>query len=309
VSSTLTASRGIQALLAHLQGNVARGSAMVRSTGLSGSVPKGAFAVPVINGQTREDALVFVRPNQATADGSWFVTSGGAEVDIESVQGGTHVNLPAGTELRWIPALSGVEARSLVVGAMTGGDRSGPLRQVRYFKDLGGQQQARALYNASVTDYPAVLLAWDSSIPADGSSQAFYGPNATRPGRGVRVWRHEWAIHLITSRLDTADERTREGDQLRDYMCRLLTDRVAVRGLRVSLDPGTQMMGAKLLMVTPTVYVDEITFGTAYTLSKYQLPDDPEPQVWSWTRMQGVLPAQAPTQSEINLPDQTVPMT
>lgn len=314
--STLRTIRGIMAALQPLQGSYSSGIALVRSTGPTGYVPGGSFAVPALSGQSREDAVCFVPKNSTARDGSWLVTEAGTQLPLESVQGGPHTNVPAGTPLRWVPALDGIEPISAVHTALTGGNAvptltsytGSALRQVRYFKDLG-EVSARSLFNAGVNDYPAAVLAWASDAPADGSSQAFYGPNATRPGRGRRVHQAVWILHLITSRLDTVDERSREGDELRDEVMRLLTDRIAVRGLNVSMDPGTQVQGAHLTTVSPTVYVEQITFGTAYTLIKRPLPETPGPQPWEWTRMKTEVPAETPTQSEINLPDQTVPMT
>lgn len=285
--STLAASRALQALLQQLQGSPSTGIATVRSTGATGSVPGSSFAVPIVGGQAREDAVLFV-PRNTAADGAWPVTAAGSSVPVESVQGGTHVNLPEGTVLRWLPALAGIESQSTLSTATTGGTRTGPLRQVRYFKDLGSQEKARALYNAQVHDYPAAVLAWANTAPADGSVQGSYGPQATRPGRGVRVFRAYWVLHLITSRLDTTDERTREGDQLRDDVLELLTDRVAVRGLHVSLEPGVQVQGARFLEVAPTRYLDEVTFSTAYSLRRRELPRPPgyESATWETSTLQ-----------------------
>jgi len=213
VSASTYFARAIQALLQAQMGMYSSGNLLMRSTGATGTVPAHAFAIPILDNQLHEDALVFVQANPDTEDGSWEVTDSGTEIPVQSVQGGNHINQAAGVECRWDPELTGIEETSVVaVGGLTGGVQRtgrGTLRQVRMYKSLGSVPEAQDFFRAKVAHYPAGVLTWVASSPADGVSGPSLGPNTGRVGANRRLFQHDWQLFLVTSRQASAEERTR----------------------------------------------------------------------------------------------------
>ena len=302
-SNTLYASRALLGLFSWLQGPFATGNVVVRSTGATGTLPAQTFLVPVRTGQLDEGGCILVLRNPATQNGSWPVTAAGSTVPVAALQGGPAGNTPAGTAYRILPEMAGLEPVATSAAGLSGGAYTRVLKQVRYYRDSGTVERARALYNAQVTEYPAIVYSWVGDGPADGAISSHYGPSVTRPGRNKRVFRAAYVAHIVTSRLDSTDQRTRQGDVLRDQVLRLLTDRIAYRGLRVSGSPGIQLIGARLLELRETIYVDQVDFALSYTLSKDDsLPRDPEPSPWRTTELTVDGPGGLPT------PDVTIDM-
>lgn len=311
--SSVRISWNLQALLGVLQGAPSAGQALVRSTGATGTVPKHAVAIPVIDGAIDSEAAIVVEPNPAVADGSWPVTSAGVLVDASSLQSGVRVNLPLGTPLVWSPPLTGIEERSEVGTALTGGtqlDTWGALKQIRAYKDMGTRPQAEDVYKAQVTQLPAVVLTWVATVPADGSGSGSLGPRGVRVGRGVVLMKHRWILHVITSRLDSSDLRKREGEALRDDLLTLLAERTAYRGLGISGPDGLEVLDARLEVVSPGHFVDAISFATTFGLKRRDL--EPLPSNWVQTRILRQVPPLVPPQDAdepaLIFPDVTDPM-
>lgn len=267
--NTIMVTRGIQALLQVLQGNYSSGTVTMTATGDDVEVRAPVFGIPIVDGAEDESRLIKVEKNGAADTGYWTVTSGGIDVNVQSVQGGAHVNLAEGTEIRWDPPMAGIELLGTVAaGGLTGGTRStafGALRQVRHYKDRGNQT-ALQFFQSQVADYPAALLTWDSTTPADGSAIPGIGADSTRIGNGKRMFAHNFELGVITSRRDGADIRRKEGDQLRDDLLELLTDRVSYRNCPISTGRGLQITEARFVAVTPTVNIDLIRFSCQYAL-------------------------------------------
>lgn len=307
MSSTIAHYRAIQALLQTLQGTTSTGTTTVTSTSGTITLPARTFAIPDVDGEIDESRLVMVSPNPATADGSWEVTTGGYAVAIESVSGGTATELPAGTVLHWDLVLAGLPATSEVdAGGLTGGAALatlGTLKEFRGYKDMGPRPDGADLFRAQIHQYPAAVLSWVGSNQADGTVQPSLGPRGARVGRGLTRWRDTWHLWLVSSRLDGADPRRREGDILRDDVLELLTDRMSHRGLTVSDDPGVQVVSASIAAVNPGHYIDLVRFTTMRTLCKRDLRGPFS--YWLTTRMR----VQATGDPLIDLPDVTIPMT
>lgn len=266
-------SRALQMLCQPLQGTYSSGTITVRTTAnfATATLEKGAILVPIVDGCEYPDAAVKVERNPATPDGSWSISTAGTDVAVTSLQGGAHVNLPAGTPLRFDDAPTGIDELAVVATSLTGGVRLetfGALRQVRSFKDLGSQIDARSFFAAQLGEFPAAVLQWSAMTPGDGSASPSLGVDQTRVGRGRRFYCHEWTLFIISSRGESSDRRKREGDRIRDKMVRILTDRTKWRGVALSNSHGIKIIDARLATVTPTAYVDSIRFCTWFTLER-----------------------------------------
>jgi hypothetical protein len=310
---TVDNSRAIEAVLQRMQGPSALGQLLVHSTGPTGRVPPGAFAIPEAANASIEAATVFVKPNPATLDakgngGYWNVTSGGTLVDVESVQGGLRPNLPAGTLYRWDDAIDGIELASHTLAGMTGGafggELGGRLRFVGQYKQLS-KVDAQTLFQAQAYDFPAAVLSWESSQPSDGPMQSSPGPRTTRVGSLRMIWRHIWTLFLITSRQDTAGNRRREGERLRDDALEILADCVSARGLWVSMSPGIEVLESRVFGISPTSYVDVVRFATHIVIR--HRPQPAAYNDWETTRIT-VSKATAPPLPAIKLGDVKVDM-
>ncbi len=307
--SSIDSARAILATLQLLQGPFATGQATVRSTGATGIVPAGSFAIPIVSGQLFEEGIVVVTKNPATQDGSWPVTAAGAAVGIAAVRGGEGGNLAAATELRWDASLAGVELVSVVAGGgLTGGSwltPAGSLRQLRQYKDLGSREQAQAFFNAQVGETPAAVLAWAGAIPAAGTTEAHLGADPSRVGRKKRLFKNQWELYLVTTRWHGDQERQREGDLLRDAVLDMLSDRVAYRDLFLSSPQGIEIVSAGVHSVTPSAYVDLIRFTNTFTL---QMRDERTFTDWLKTRIRLEREQLGLNPEKLNVPDFTVNM-
>jgi hypothetical protein len=312
MSSTASA-WALQAVLSVLQGEPSVGQVTVRSTSASGTLPAHSIGVPIVDGELHPEAAVQVLANPATADHSWPVVIAGTAVSVASVQAGVRVNLAAATQVRWSLPIAGIEEVSaLAAGGLTGGtqlDVFGALRQIRTYKDLGSRPAAAEFFAAQLTDFPAAALAWMRTTPADGASTPALGPSTSRVGRGRRLFKHDWTLYLVTSRLDSGNFRTREGEQLRDAVLDVLSDRSAFRGMTVSGPQGLEILSADVLHVTPTSYVDAVRFTTTYTQQRRSI-EPPNWADWLKTRLVVRSPvAQPGPADELDHVDITIDMT
>jgi len=266
-------SRVLQMLCQPLQGTYSSGSVTIRTTTNidTATLEKGGVLVPILDDCEYPDAAVKVERSSATPDGSWPISTAGTPVAVTSLQGGAHVNLPVGTQLRFDDAPAGINELAVTATPLTGGTRLetfGALRQVRSFKDLGSQVDARSFFAAQLGEFPAGVLQWSATTPGDGSASPSLGVDQTRVGRGRRFYCHEWVLFIISSRLDSADRRKREGDKIRDTMLRILSDRTKWRGVALSNSNGIKALDSRLASVTPTAYVDSIRFCTWFALER-----------------------------------------
>lgn len=310
-SGSIANARAIMGLLQLLQGTYSSGSLLVKSTGATGTLPAHSYAIPIVAGALTPEAIVRVEENPATTDRSWPITSAGVAVAVTSLQGGSHVNLAAGTECRWDVPITGIEATSEVTaGGLTGGTLVGPLKCLREHRSIGSQDAAKALLEARVGDFPAAVLAWVGSYPQDGSVSATVGSNSARAGASSRIFKHEWELALIASRLESSDERAGELDYVRDEVLATITDTTAYRRAVISSPQGIDVLEAKSAIVLPTSFVDVIRFTTSWTLKRR---DNANYHDWLKSRIRiqtalGTPDPPHPTPAKIDVPDVTVSM-
>jgi len=320
-SGSIANGRAIMGLLQTLMGDYSTGQLLVKSTGATGTVPAHSYAIPILAGAMTPEAIVRVEENPATTDRSWPVTSAGVLVTVTSLQGGAHVNLAAGTECRWDDPITGIEATSEVSAAgLTGGAAyadAWTLRCLRDYRSIGDRTAAQDLASARVGDFPAAVLAWVASYPQDGSVSATVGSNSARAGTSKRIFKHEWELSIISSRLESPEERGGEIDLVRSEVLATITDATAYRRMTISSPQGIDVMEARSTSGTPTSFIDVIRFTTSWTLKRR---DTAVFHDWLKSRIRiqtavGTTPVQPPlpappipTPPAIDVPDITVPM-
>lgn len=269
--STSYQSRVLQMLCQPLQGMFSTGTALVTSISAPVTLAPGDVLVPIVNDCEAEEAAVKIEPNPDTADRTWPITTTGTAVTITSIQGGAHVNLVAGTALRFDEPPAGIVELASVATSMTGGTKLasfGALMQVKAAKDLGSQVDARSFFACQLGDYPAAVLMWRATTPGDGSVSPSLGADATRVGKGKRIYAHEWELTVVSSRHDSSDRRKREGDIIRDNLLEIITDREAYRHVNLSTPMGIKVTDARLVAATETAYVDVIRFVSWFILKR-----------------------------------------
>jgi len=283
-------SRVLQMLCQPLQGSYSTGGVTLQAQSATTTLTPGDILVPVIDGCDAEESALKVEPNPAT-DGSWNILTTGTQVAVTSLQGGAHCNLPIGTQVRFDDTPTGLLDTGIVTTALTGGvslDEFGCLRQVRCFKDLGSQVDAKALFAAQLGRFPAAVLQWGSTSPGDGSTVPTLGGSSIRVGKGKRIYCHEWSLMIVSSRFESSDRRKREGDRIRDRLLELLTDRSVWRGVKLSAPEGIMVQEARLASINPTAYVDSIRFSTWFIL---QRSDGRVFNDWITTNLQAARPS------------------
>lgn len=308
--STVAVSRAIRALLGGMMGTFASGHLRVYATGPGAFLPPRSFAAPVRRGAFTDDAAVFVGCNPSHPDGKWPISESGTDVPVQAMLGGIGPNAEEGDHYVWFPEPPGIVRESELV-QVSGGEDSpafGALRQVNAYKNLGASAlDYKAFFQAQLGQYPAASLAWERTTPLDGPMVAAPGPRQARLGQSRMKMRHSWLLYLVTTRFENEETRRVEGEVLRDEVVAELYGRTGTRGLRISNDPGVNIIDASVTQVTDASYIDVIRFETIFVISQRNAQEgDANP--WLTTRIARPIPPDSDTQDEIALPDVTVSM-
>ncbi len=219
--------RALFAQLSPLTGARATGIITLISDALSlFELPANTYLVPVVGGQLREDLLYKVAPNPATANtgGSWVIDSGGNSIPIISNVGGARHNLPAGTVFRFSPPVPNITSAVLPFDLAAGSDAGALVRRVAFFEDLDSSNPSKDIFAAKLGDYPALMLVWQDSEPAEGTT-AGLRQGANRGARKVRFMRERFVLYVITGRLEGDGSRRQDGLVVMQAVTQLLTDR------------------------------------------------------------------------------------
>jgi hypothetical protein len=218
----------ISAQLWPLTGNRSKGFAVVSALSDDVIMQPNTYAVPVVDGQAYEQKRVKVDFNPDTAEahqtgGQWNVTASGTLVTFKSNVGGSDMNFPAGTELRFIPTLAGVQPTAIVQGPGFTGGTSGIVKQVVQYDDFPNTDAAQACLLGKVGNFPAIVLAWIQSTPIEGRT---YGLNqgATRKGRDIRCYYDSYAAYVIVSISQSGEQRRNLALNIKDTVMDLLGD-------------------------------------------------------------------------------------
>jgi hypothetical protein len=289
--SIVDLSRALEAVFQRVMGNFGTGQLLVKTavdpvSGLPGPdvvLPRGAFAIPVLDGGEVENAIVYVKRNPATyiepakglggSGGDWTITAAGTLVDVETLQGGEQVNQVAGVRYRWDAPRPGIEATSVLQTDVTGGDfASNRVKLVRQLRTMKSADQV-ALITGKVSSYPALVLGWGGMSPTDGPMQTKPGPRTARANQVSMLYRITWKLFVLSSTLESDTRRLRQGMTLVSDLLEILADCESARELRVSTSPGIEILNAQPFETNPRVNVDTIEFATSTALQRRVQPE------------------------------------
>lgn len=243
--------RAIFALLAPLTGDRSTGAITARATGADVEIPRNSYLVPTSGALA---SRVLLKTAAATT-----VESTGTAVNVLSAFGGGAVNLPEGTELRWVPGIEGVEPMCSVTTALTGGSQAGGfgvVRSLRIYEQLRNGNVEQDLLKSKVSEFPAIVLLWDSSEPSEPITRA-----------GQR-YRENWTLAVVASRTESDDLRRAEGISVMQQARELLVGRHAVDGESFSYLPGIEIGRSRRLVTNQNVYVYTVAFTTVSTMER-----------------------------------------
>jgi hypothetical protein len=240
--SLLDISRCILGSLRPLSGTQARVMARVQALSPGAVLLPGSFLAPIVGGALRHELLFRVAPRGPGENGRW---SGSGLVELVSNLGGARHNLPLGTELRFDPAPAGFAPTAQVVEVRQLG-----LDPAAGTLGLKGGVVAESTPGLNTLDlwrsylgghFPAALVIWDSSDPADGLATSSLARGRSRAGEGSTFYAENWVVFLISSREDSEAMRRSDGLRLLQEASVLLTDVQSVDGLVFSNPSGVQI--------------------------------------------------------------------
>lgn len=269
VGATVRIERAIMSVLSQPQLDPARPgltgvrstcSVTVKATGADVVLPANTYAFAVVTsaaGLAGADQHRLIKTIEAKT-----VTSAGVSVPIMSMAGGSDMNLPIGTVLRWDPQISGVEATSTLTSAMTGGltlDEPGYVKRIVSLEGLGAGESARAFWAAQAPAlFPAIVVAWESA------------GEAVRKGSGRQVQLHQFRIYVVTSRLENDMRRRHDGHTVLDAVREILCDRAEADGESFSNVP-IQLGNMGRLALAPSSYVYWVDVIVSHSTTKREL--------------------------------------
>jgi hypothetical protein len=237
------------AVVAPVTGTRATGKVLVTPNGTSQTIIKrNQVMYPIINGDARE-TLLFKVAEGPEDDGSWIVNPGGSSVDVFSLLGGKRHNLPTGMKFRLDP-LPGEAVNPIVELQSATTDGADPVHfggvmSVVQFETLGAASLDIDTFRSNVGQMPALIIVWDGSEPADGTTQSSIQRGRTRVGTRLQLWKERFNVFVITKRVDSDHMRRYEGLQILDDITGWLTDRQAVDGQVFSAPTGIQCRGRR----------------------------------------------------------------
>lgn len=213
--------RAILAQLSPLTGARASGEVSVTAGAAAVVVPANTYLLPVVRGELRDDL-----PFKTVGD--WQVNAGAtSSIPIVSNVGGARMNLDAATVFRFDPPIDGVEGDVLLdaPGTAGGNDDGALLRRMGFFEDLDAQNASQDIFAGKLTEYPALMLTWQNSEPAEGAMAGLRQGN-NRGRRAVKFFREYFVAYIAVGRLAADRRRRQEGLVAAQAASRLLTDRL-----------------------------------------------------------------------------------
>jgi hypothetical protein len=239
--------RDLMAVMQPVTGTRATACALFKPTGTDPAfLSRNQALIPEVNGAAREELCFKVGEGPTGSPKRWEIEPGGTSVQVLSILGGERHNLPKGTKLRLDPVPEGLEPLGELVTPATGGLDpgwfGGCLSMVQ-FESMGGDLTLDAFRAQLGGQLPAVVLVWEASEPADGTTQSTLQQAATRTGRRVKLFVERWVVFVLSKRMDSDHFRRQEGMQLLGDLSDLLSDRQSVDGRAFSTPAGIQIRG------------------------------------------------------------------
>jgi hypothetical protein len=265
-------------------------------------VPNGVFALGQIDGVIRQN-LVFrvtggvdefvlpvsnVRQKPKVIKG-WRIpeNSPSREIEMTSIVGGVRHNIASG-ELVFDPGVPGVSPECEITTPFTGGTdptHFGGVKSVALFESLPGGSINLNLFRSEVGEFPAVVLVWDNTEPADGSTIA-QTDRATRTGSTTVEYKETFDILIVSKRLDSDHFRRSEGLQILDDVSALISDRKAVDGVPFSNPSGLQIRQRNRILGNEPTFQDFYIYRLQVSaMAAISQVDDRQFATWCEARM------------------------
>jgi hypothetical protein len=265
-TTIIEAARDLMAVCSPVTGTRATGSLLLKAKPGQGTVylPANWHFIAQVNNAAREELLfkTAAGPNRARypdgkrqkasesepdAESWWEVTEAGVAVAVTSIIGGKRHNLPAGTVMRFDPLCPGLEDTGVLLepGTTGGTDPTwlGGCMSMVQFEQLTGVTASLDAFRSQTGKFPAVVLVWDGSEPADGTTQSSMSRGDTRAGPGSQLFKERFNIFVLSQRSDGDHMRRNEGLKLLDDLTFWLTDAQEADGQRFSAPTGVQVRG------------------------------------------------------------------
>lgn len=262
MSITIDAARDLMAVIAPTTGTRATGKVLVEPNGTAPTiVRRNQCLIPIVNGDAREGLLFKVAegPNDdPDPKGSWTVQPGGTSVGVFSLLGGKRHNLPRGTRFRMDPLpRDPVNPIVTLQSDVTDGVdpiHFGGVMSIVQFEQLAGGTLDLDAFRSQIGQMPGIIIVWDGSEPADGTTQSTLSRGLSRVGTRKTLWNERFNVFVITKRLDSDHMRRSEGLQILDDITEWLTDRQAVDGQVFSAPAGVQVRGRQRVVGATAPY-------------------------------------------------------
>jgi hypothetical protein len=227
--------------------------------------------------------MIFKTDVGPNSDASWTVTSGGTDVDIFSNLGGARHNLLQDTVLVTDPPIAGLASIVIKADITDGTDLTtfGAVKDVAMWENVLGPNQALDLRRSTLKGFPAVLLGWQGSEPADGSTVS-QTARRTRTTRTQILYREEYQIIVISSRAESDHIRREEGLEILDSVTGALTDRHMVDGYSVSNPAGIQIRNRYRMPTSHESFQRFYLYGITLAAMRPFVWDDTRPAPADW---------------------------
>jgi hypothetical protein len=293
-SSVIDIARDIMSVISPTTGVRGSGKVLIKTKETTSvNLPRNWHLIPIVNGAAREDLLFKVGqgplrakypngkriktdPNEPDTESWWSVQPGGTLVNIHSLVGGNRHNLPKGTKFIFDPGHPDLESEAILQRDITDGadpTHFGGCRSVVQFEQLNAVDVSLDTFRASVGKFPAVVIVWDGSEPADGTTQSSIDRGRTRVGPTMQLFKERFNLFVIVERLDSGSVRSAEGLLLLDHITGWLTDQQSIDGQIFSSPTGVQIRGRGRVAGNNTnfqhVYVYLLQISVTTTLVPY----------------------------------------
>ena len=293
-ASVIELARDIMSVISPTTGMRGNGKLLIKTKGTTAiDLPRNWHLIPIVNGAAREDLLFKVGqgplrakypdgkrkkvvPTEPDTESWWSVQPGGTLVNIHSIVGGVRHNLPKGTKFIFDPNHPDFEVEATLQRDITDGAdpvHFGGCRSVVQFEQLNATDVSLDTFRASVGRFPAVVVVWDGSEPADGTTQSSIDRGRTRVGIASQLFKERYNLFVIVERMDSGPVRSAEGLKLLDDITGWLTDQQTVDGQIFSSPTGIQIRGRARVAGNNTnfqhVYVYLLQISVTSTLVPY----------------------------------------